>query len=147
MTKRQTKFGRRDVNDAQRRIGGQFPVVAGVPPAGENGIAADTAASTERESAVQRLSWRALAVRKNFSNRRSKIINAGTRHDDAIAAAMSFLGDAQESPAVILAELHVKMLALDLQFSRLNDVIHFSLRPPTLPQSNRPMEEKSALGM
>jgi hypothetical protein len=39
------------------------------------------------------------------------------------------------------------MLALDLQFSRLDDVIHFSLTPPTLPQSNRPMEEKSALGM
>jgi hypothetical protein len=25
------------------------------------------------------------------------------------------------------------MLALDLQFSRLDDVIHFYLRPPTLP--------------
>jgi hypothetical protein len=39
------------------------------------------------------------------------------------------------------------MLAFDLQFSRLNDVIHFSLRPQTLPQSNGPMEEKSALGI
>src|SRR5213596_255225 len=51
-------------------------------------------------------------------DRRRKVINAGTGHDDAVAAAVSFLGDAQESPAVVLAELHVEMLALDLQFSR-----------------------------
>src|SRR5207247_7785003 len=101
----------------------------------------------ERESAVQWLSWRSFAVCQNFGDRRRKVINAGTGHDDAVAAAVSFLGDAQESPAVVLAELHVEMLALDLQFSRLDDVIHFSLRPPTLPHSIWPMEEKSALGI
>ncbi len=37
-------------------------------------------------------------------------------------------------PALIFSELHVEVLALDLQFSRLDDVIHFSLRPPTLQQ-------------
>jgi hypothetical protein len=36
------------------------------------------------------------------------------------------------------------MLALDLEFSCLDDVIHFPLRPPTLAHSMRPMEEKSA---
>jgi hypothetical protein len=88
-------------------------------------VAADTAASTERESAVQQLSWCSFAVRKNFSNRRCKVVHAGAGHDDAVAAAVSFLGNAQESPAVVLAELHVEMLTLDLQFSRLDDVIHF----------------------
>jgi hypothetical protein len=35
------------------------------------------------------------------------------------------------------------MLALNLQFSRLDDVIHFPLKPPTLPHSFWGMEEKS----
>jgi hypothetical protein len=78
------------------------------------------------QEAVQRLSWCAVVVCQNFSDRRRKIINAGTRHDDAIAASMSFLSDAQESPAIVFAELYVEMLALDLQFFRLDDVIHFS---------------------
>ena len=38
---------------------------------------------------------------------------------------MSFLGDAQEFPAIVLTELHIEMLALNLQFFRLDDVIHF----------------------
>jgi hypothetical protein len=45
---------------------------------------------------------------------------------------MSFFSDAQEFPAVVLPELHVKMLALNLQFSRLDDVIHFASRAPSL---------------
>ena len=113
MTKRQTKFGRRDVNGLGRR-----------------------AALTRRRNAasllipwgVQQLSWRGFAVCKNFSNRRRKIFNAGTRHDDAVTAAVSFLSDAQEPAALILSELDVEMLALNLQFSRLDDVIHFDLR-------------------
>jgi len=93
-----------------------------------NGRAAGTAASTAAESAVQRLSGRRFAVRKNFSNCRCKIIDTGTGHDDAVTAAVSFLGDTQESPALIFPELDVEMLAFDLQFSRLDDVIHFALR-------------------
>jgi hypothetical protein len=90
------------------------------------------------------LSWRAFVVRQNFSNCRRKVIDAGTRHDDAVAAAMSFFGDAQESSALVFPELHVEMLALNLQFSRLDNVIHFFLRPPTLPHPFWGMEEKSA---
>ena len=103
-------------------------------------IAADTAASTESESAVQRLSWRAFAIRKNFRNRRSKIINARARHDDAVTAAVSFLGDTQESTALIFPELHVEVLALNLQFFRLDDVVHFALRAPSL--GSRPLKWK-----
>jgi hypothetical protein len=36
------------------------------------------------------------------------------------------------------------MLAFYLQFSRLDDVIHFPLKPPTLPHPFWGMEEKSA---
>src|SRR6266496_4020090 len=83
-------------------------------------------------TAVQRLSRRCFAVCQNFSNRRRKIINAGTRHDDAIPAAMSFLSDTQEPSAIVLPELDVEVLALDLQFFRLDDVVHFALRAPSL---------------
>jgi hypothetical protein len=74
------------------------------------------------------LNRRASVVRQNFRNRRGKIIHTGARNDDAIAAAMSFLDDAQEFPALVLPELDVEMLALNLQFSRLDDVIHFYWR-------------------
>ena len=57
---------------------------------------------------------------------------------------MSFLGDAQEFPAIVLAELHIEMFTLNLQFFRLDDVIHFPLKPQTLPHPFWGMEEKSA---
>jgi len=79
-----------------------------------------------------RLSWRGFAVCQNFSNDRRKVINAGARHDDAVPAPMSFLSDTQEFTAVVLPELDVEMLALNLQFFRLDDVVHFALRPPSL---------------
>jgi hypothetical protein len=74
------------------------------------------------------LNRRASVVRQNFRNCRGKLIHAGARHDDAVAASMSFLDDAQEFPALVLPELYVEMLALNLQFYRLDDVIHFSSR-------------------
>jgi hypothetical protein len=45
---------------------------------------------------------------------------------------MSFLSDTQEFAAVVLPELDIEMLALNLQFFRLDDVVHFALRPPSL---------------
>ena len=60
-----------------------------------------------------------------------------------VAAAVSFLGNAQEFPAIVLAELHIEMFALNLQFFRLDDVIHLCLQPLTLPQPIWGMEEKS----
>src|SRR5437867_4822315 len=93
---------------------------------------------------IQRLRRCGFAICQNFSNRRRKIIYAGTRHDDAVTAAVSFLGDTQESPTIVLPEFDVEMLALDLQFSRLDDVVHFFLAPPTLPHLIWAMEAKSA---
>lgn len=87
-------------------------------------MAADTAASTVPN---QRLSWRGFAVRKNFRNRRCKVIDTSAWDDDAITAAVSFLSDAQEPPALVFPELNIEVLALNLQFSRLDDVIHFAL--------------------
>jgi hypothetical protein len=75
---------------------------------------------------LSELARRASVIRQNFRNGRCKVIHAGTRYDDAVAPAVSFLRDAQELPAIILAELHVKMLTLNLQFFRLDNVIHHS---------------------
>ena len=68
---------------------------------------------------------RALDALRYFSNGRGEIIYSGARYDDSIAAAVSFLSDSQEFPTLVLPEFHVKMLALDLHFSRLDDIIHF----------------------
>ncbi len=108
-------------------------------------VAADLAASIEgRTKQSSGLSWCAFVVGQNLSNCRRKVIDASAGYDDAVAAAMSFFSDAQESPALVFPELHVEMLALNLQFSRLDDVIHFLLKPPTLPHPFWGMEEKSA---
>jgi len=88
----------------------------------------DSAAFLPIPWGVQQLSWRRFAVSKNCGNRRRKVFDAGTGHDDAVAAAVSFLGDKQEFAALVLTELDIKMLALNLQFSRLDDVVHFALR-------------------
>src|SRR5437773_9826116 len=95
-------------------------------------LAGRVVAYATTEPGVQRLRRCSFAICQNFSNRRRKVIDAGTRHDDAVTAAVSFLSDAQESPAVVLPEFYVEMLALDLQFSRFVDVVHFSLRPQSL---------------
>ncbi len=79
----------------------------------------------QTEPAVQRLRRCSFAVCQNFSNRRREVIDTCAGHDDAVPAAVSFLRDAQESAALVLTELDVEMLALNLQFFRLNDVIHF----------------------
>ncbi len=85
-----------------------------------------------RRSAVQSLSWRGFAVRKNFSYRRCKVIDTRAGDYDAVTPAVSFFGDPQESTALIFAELDIEVLALNLQFSRLDDVVHFALRAPSL---------------
>src|SRR5690349_3838213 len=85
-----------------------------------------------RPNPVRQSSWRSLAVGENFSNRRRELIHAGARHDDAVATAMSFFRDTQEPTALVFPELDVEVLTLDLQFFRLDDVIHFALRAPSL---------------
>ena len=97
---------------------------------------------TEKQSG-RRLSWRGFAVRKNFSYCRRKIIDPGAGYDDAVSAAMSFLGDAQEPPALIFSELDVEVLAFNLEFSRFDDVIHFTLRTPSLESGRRKWKKNS----
>jgi hypothetical protein len=45
---------------------------------------------------------------------RGKFTYTRARHNDGVAATVRFLGNAQESSPLILAELHMKVLALDL---------------------------------
>src|SRR5207248_9263363 len=66
---------------------------------------------------------------------RRKLINARARHDDGVAAAVRFLGDPKKLSTVILAEFHVKMLALDLHFPRFDQIIHVCKKPRSLGRS------------
>ena len=129
MKTRQTKFARRDVN-------GHGPHAA---PTGRC-----NATSLLIPWGVQQLSWRCLAVGKNCRNRRRKLIDARAGHDDAVAAAVSFLGDTQEPASLIFSELDIKVLALNLEFSRLDDVIHFCLKGADFGRWRSEMEAKSA---
>ena len=134
--KSQSNFGSRGVNDATTKSQKEQRMLARSEWERRRGAPKPFGVVAVRRrylALAQRLSWRSFAVSQNFSNRRRKVLDAGTGHNDAVAAAVGFLGDAQEFPAVVLPELHVEMLALDLQLSRLDNVIHFYLRPPTLP--------------
>ena len=137
MTKRQTKFGRPDVNDAEEVESSCASRRWQLDAEGADIRRRTRSCQCQRVEdnafhLVQRLSWRGFAVCQNFSNDRRKVINAGARHDDAVPAPMSFLSDTQEFTAVVLPELDIEMLALNLQFFRLDDVVHFALRAPSL---------------
>jgi hypothetical protein len=84
----------------------------------EEKIAAETAASRKV------LGRGALGLLDYFVNRRGKLIHARARNNDGITATVCFLGNAKEFSAIILAEFHVKMLALDLHLPRLDEIIH-----------------------
>jgi hypothetical protein len=96
---------------------------AGASPAEPKRIAADTAAIYRRLTRPK--SGRsALGTIENLANRSREILHAGAGHNDRVPPAVGFFGDAQEFSAFVLPELNVKMLSLDLQFSRFDDVIH-----------------------
>jgi hypothetical protein len=90
------------------------------------------------------LRWRCLAVGKNFRNGRRKLIHSRAGNNDAIPTAVSFLGDTQEPASLIFPELDVEVLALNLQFSGLDDVIHFCLKGAEFREPKSEMEAKSA---
>src|ERR1700674_4915010 len=52
---------------------------------------------------------------EDFADRRGEIAYARARDDDRIAATVCFLGDAQESSAVVFTKLNVETFPLDLQ--------------------------------
>jgi len=89
----------------------------------------------EISEATRSLSRRPLGVFDYFVDSRSELIYARARDDDGIAAAVCFLGDAKKFAAVVLTKFHVKMLTLDLQFPRLDEIIHVCKKPRSLGRS------------
>jgi hypothetical protein len=84
-----------------------------------------------------------LGALDHFPDYCRKLIDARARHDDGVATAVRFLGNAQEFASIVLAELYVEALALDLKLSRLDDIIHF-LKPASLGLRACKMEEDFA---
>src|ERR1700730_15705149 len=72
-----------------------------------------------------RLGWRPLGAFDYFPDCGSELIHARARHDDGVAAAVCFFRNPQEFSTLVLAKLHVKVLAFDLQLFTLDDIIHF----------------------
>ena len=66
-----------------------------------------------------------LCVIDHVIDRRRELLHAGAGDYDGVASAMSFLGNAEEFAAIVLAEFHVEVLAFDLQLPGLYEVIHF----------------------
>lgn len=68
--------------------------------------------------------WCIFGPGQDLADGGGEFIHPGTRHDNRVASAMSFLGNAQELASIVLAELNVEVLALNLELFGLNDVVH-----------------------
>ncbi len=66
----------------------------------------------------------ALRARQHFTNSGFKFINPGTGNDDGIAPAVCLFRDPQELTAIVFSKLHLKVLSLNLEFLRFDDVVH-----------------------
>src|SRR5437879_9338762 len=75
---------------------------------------------------------RAFRVLDYVVDRSGELIHPSTGHDDRVAAAVGFLGDAQKFSTVVLAELDVKMLTFDLKLPGLDEIIHVCKKPRSL---------------
>jgi hypothetical protein len=54
----------------------------------------------------------------------SKLGRPSARDDDGISPAMSFLGNAKESPPIVFTEFHIEVLPFDLDLLRFDNMIH-----------------------
>lgn len=84
-----------------------------------------------------KLRWGALGTLDYFADRRREITHARARDDDRVAAAVRFLRNPQEFSTIVFPEFYVEMLPLDLQFLRLDDIIHFLRRGESRPRQSR----------
>jgi hypothetical protein len=74
--------------------------------------------------------------RQYFVEKAAKIFQPSAGNDYRIATAMSFLGDPEKPTAVILPELDEEVFALNLEFARFNNVIHFPYSVETIAIEN-----------
>ena len=63
-------------------------------------------------------------VNDHFADCSREIVNSSAWDDNGVSASVRFLSDSQKLATLIFPEFNVKMLSLDLQLFRLNDVIH-----------------------
>jgi len=73
-----------------------------------------------------------LCVIDHVVDRVRKFLHARARDYDGVTAPMGLLGDAKELAAIVLAEFHVEVLAFDLHFPRIDEIIHVPKKPRSL---------------
>jgi hypothetical protein len=127
----------RHINSAL--CGVNAPVVADLSPA-------TVIQPPQLYSQFTRSGWRPFGAYNHFADRCSKLVHARARHDNGVAAAVRFLGDPEEFASVIFPEFNVEMLPLDLQFLRLDDIVHFC-EPASLGWFRTRMEAQNCLKM
>jgi len=79
-----------------------------------------------------------------FGDRGGEFVDPRARHDDGVAPAVRFLGDAEEFPAFVFADLELEKLPLDLQLLRFDEVFH-GQRGSKLSELAAGMEGKSCV--
>ena len=96
-----------------------------------------------RSRTALNLSWRnTLGVINHVVDSSRKLLHTRARHDNRIPATMRFLGDPKKLAAVIFAEFDVEMLALDLQFPGLYEVIHLFAKTAEFRTNRREKESR-----
>lgn len=63
--------------------------------------------------------------RQYFVEKAAKIVQPSAGNDDSITATVGFLSDSEKPSSVILSKLDKEVLALNLEFARFDDIIHF----------------------
>jgi hypothetical protein len=79
---------------------------------------------SEPEEWMRKLRRSVFGSSEHFAYSSGKVFHSCARNNDGIAPAVCLLGDTQEFTAIVFPELDVEMLALDLEFFGLDDMIH-----------------------
>jgi len=84
-----------------------------------------------------------LARAENVTDGRGEITQARAGNDDRVPATVSFLGNAQKSATLVLAEFEMKPLSFDLNFFRFENAVHLETFM-SLERSAEELEANSA---
>src|SRR3954467_14758859 len=93
----------------------------------------------------RKLSGSVFSSSQHFPDCSGEVIHAGARNNNGVAPPVCLFGDTQKFPAIVLAELDMEMLALDLEFLGVDDVVH--LKDRSLVNMIGGMKEESEGGL
>ena len=90
-----------------------------------------------RTNFARRASGVSGVCRQHLIEKAAEIVQPSAGNDYRIATAMGFLGNPEKPSAVILPKLDEEVFALNLEFARFNDIIHFPYNVETIAIENQ----------